>query len=666
MARQYVLDKSWAGHAFLAPPSSLSDSVDNNRRFRTSSSRKFIDTTLGGHWAINPLSQFTENCDISHPSIFSRSEPMGRWYSEILDDNSQLVHIRCGVPQFNSLTNFFGNFYNIHAGSMARTGRAPDVWFNIGKVAGFIGTLPLQPFILAGSMFKFFVGMPRSKYYYLKPAMYSYWLAYSGFVNGMFVNLGLSPHFTNDMQKRYFDPGSIPNKADVGSMNRVLNDGVVMTDGGIDIFRMSTKPQRLANRYRDKMDDALNNLTGDPAKRADEFNRIVFDSVDTQLISLDDPGASMADYERIYSAFLGKYEAKNSSKSEIYPDENNDQGWWEKAGESFQSERHMGADFVTLRVNFTPTNSDSFNNQTTEPSIKTEINAMSSKARMARFNLADGNVAGFMGAAVSAISNVAKGILESAQLEGLVALAGNSFADIQKMYESSSADLNRTSFTIPLRSWAGDDWVRLKNLFIPLGGIMAMSLPRATGMASYDGPPLLEVFNQGHTLIREGMVESLTIERGVGDVGWKQGGHVLGIDVHVTIVDLSTIMSMPINPAFSGLQGAVTAAAEIGGQLQNTVTGGNLPGAASAAIDVASAFSKSTYSEDNKYTDYMATLGGLPLNSMINSTRKWQLNMAKARAQYNQWKSPDRVVSGLMNGMIGDIVKAVSRPTDRP
>jgi len=607
---------------------------------------------MGGHWAINPLSQFTENCDISHPSIFSSAEPMGRWYSEILDDNAQLVHIRCGVPQFNSLTNFFGNFYNVHAGSMARTGRAPDLWFSIGKVAGFIGTLPLQPFILAGSMFKFFVGMPRSKYYYLKPAMYSYWLAYSGFVNGMFVNMGLSPHFTNDAQKRYFDPLTIPGTADIGSMNRVLNDGIVMTDGGIDVFRMSTKAQRLANRYREKMDDALANLTGDPAKRADEFNRILYDGVDNSLMDLDDPGASLADYESAYLAFLGKYNEKDSYNSEKYPDENDDQGWWTKAGNAYTSERHMGADFVTLRVNFTPTNSDSFNNQATEPSIKTEINAMSSKARMARFNLADGNVAGFVGKAVEVVSNVAKGILESAQLEGLVALAGNSFADIQKMYESSSADLNRTTFTIPLRSWAGDDWVRLKNLMIPLGGILAMSLPRATGMASYDGPPLLEVFNQGHTLIREGMVESLTIERGVGDVGWKRGGQVLGIDVHITIVDLSTIMSMPINPAFSGLSGALTAGAEV-------VAG-------SAGVTAATALNKSTYSEDNKWTDWMATLGGLPLNTMINSTRKWQLNMAQSRAAYNQWKSPDRVVSGLMNSLPGDIIKAVSRPTDRP
>lgn len=652
MARKYVLDKSWAGHAFLAPPSSLSDSVDNNRRFRTSSSRKFIDTTMGGHWAINPLSQFTENCDISHPSIFSRAEPMGRWFSEVLDDNAQLVHIRCGVPQFNSLTNFFGNFYNIHAGSMARTGRAPDLWFSIGKVAGFIGTLPLQPFILAGSMFKFFVGMPRSKYYYLKPAMYSYWLAYSGFVNGMFVNMGLSPHFTNDAQKRYFDPLTIPGTADIGSMNRVLNDGIVMTDGGIDVFRMSTKAQRLANRYRERMDDALSNMTGDPAKRADEFSRILYDGVDNSLMDLDDPGASLADYESAYLAFLGQYNEKDSYNSEKYPDENDDKGWWTKAGNAYTSERHMGADFVTLRVNFTPTNSESFNNQTTEPSIKTEINAMSSKARMARFNLADGNVAGFVGKAVEVVSNVAKGILESAQLEGLVALAGNSFADIQKMYESSSADLNRTTFTIPLRSWAGDDWVRLKNLMIPLGGILAMSLPRATGMASYDGPPLLEVFNQGHTLIREGMVESLTIERGVGDVGWKRGGQVLGIDVHITIVDLSTIMSMPINPAFSGLSGALTAGAEL-------VAG-------DAGVTAASALNKSTYSEDNKWTDYLATLGGLPLNTMINSTRKWQLNMAQSRAAYNQWKSPDRVVSGLMNSLPGDIIKAVSRPTDRP
>lgn len=648
MARKYLLDRTWAGHAFLAPASALTDSVNNRRRYHTTSSRKFIDTSMGGHFAMNPFSQFTANCDLKHKSIYSGSDGVGRWWSEVLDDNSQLIHIRAGVPKFNSMANYFGNFYNVYAGAMARTGRAPSVWFEVGQVAGVIGTLPFQPFILAGSMIKFFAGMPRSKYYYLKPTMYPYWYAVSNMVNALFVNMGMSPHFVNDEQKRYFDPLAIPDKADGAQMHRILGR-ITFADGGIDMFAVSTKAQRLANQYREMLDSKLGSLSADPAKRASEFASLMYDGIDQGIAGLKDPGASLAEYEKAYLALSGKYDEK---KPNVPDDDTTEDSWITEMVAQGKAEARMGADFVTFRVNHTGSQSESFSNTSTESSIQSTINAASAKARMARFNLADGNIGGPIGAIVNAASEVLNGVLQAAQVEGFMAVAGGAFADIQKLYESSSADLNRTSFTIPLRAWAADDWVRMKNLFMPLAAILALGLPRATGRASYDGPFLLEVFNQGRTQIREGMIESISIERGVGDVGWAKGGKCLGIDVTVTIVDLSTIMSMPINPGFSNVQGALTLTAE--------ALGGN------AGVTAATLLAKSTYSEDNKYTDYLATLASIPLDVQINATRKWQLNMARSRAEFNQWKSPARVASGLMSGFSGDIIKALSLATDRP
>jgi len=650
MARKYLLDRTWAGHAFLAPPSALSDAVNNRRRYHTTATRKFTDTSMGGHFAMNPLSQFTANCDLKHKSIYSGSDGVGRWWSEVLDDNSQLIHIRAGVPKFNSMTTFFGNFYNVYAGSVARTGRAPSIWFEVGQVAGVIGTLPFQPFILAGSMINFFTGMPRSKYYYLKPTMYLYWYAVSNMVNALFVNMGMSPHYVNDEQKRYFDPLAVPDKADGAQMHRILGN-IVMEDGGIDVFRISTKPQRLANKYREMLDAKLAGLTNDPAKRAEEFAKIMYDGIDAGIQDLKDPGASLKEYEKAYLALSGKYDTKKPST----PDEDTtEESWVSEMVQQGKAEARMGADFVTFRVNHTGTQSESFNNSATESSIQSTINGASAKARMARFNFADGNIGGPVQAIVGAATDIMNGVLQAAQVEGFMAVAGGAFADIQKLYESSSADLNRTSFTIPLRAWAADDWVRMKNIFLPLSAILALGLPRATGRASYDGPFLLEVFNQGRTQIREGMVESISIERGVGDVGWAKGGKCLGIDVTVTIVDLSTIMSMPINPGFSNVQGAFTLA-------EQALRGGNL-----GNNSVVSALAASTYSEDNKYTDYLATLASIPLETQINVTRKWQLNMARSRAEFNQWKSAARVASGLMSGMTGDLIKALSLPTDRP
>lgn len=50
---------------------------------------------------------------------------MGRKYSEAIDDNGQLIHMRFGLPQFNSLMTFFTGFYDSGASILSRTGRSP-------------------------------------------------------------------------------------------------------------------------------------------------------------------------------------------------------------------------------------------------------------------------------------------------------------------------------------------------------------------------------------------------------------------------------------------------------------------------------------------------------------------------------------------------------------
>lgn len=658
MARSTKLDKAWAGRAFLVPASSLSDQLNDRRRYYTTASRKFTDTSLGGHFALNPLPQFTENCDYPHKSVFSASNGMGRWYSETIDDNSQLIHIRCGVPKFNSMTNFFSNFYNVHAGAVARTGRAPDIWFSIGKAVGIIGSLPLQPFILLGSAIKFALNMPRSKFYYLKPTMYPYWFAVNSMVNGIMVNMGLTPNFLTDGAKRFYDPVVQPTQEDVTAYARIYGE-MINSEGGMDIFALSTKAQRLADRYRKLMDEQLDQMTGNPATRDEELRTILLDGVMAGTRKLTDQSYSLSDYEKAYLAASGEW--KDSYQYSSEQDNVDDQSWLSRLWEESVATARMGADFVTFRVNHTGTQSESFSNTTTTPTLQQEINGISSRARMARFNVADGNIAGPIGWMVEKLRGVVAGTFEAFQLEGFMALAGNAFADIQKTYEASSADLGRTTFTVHLRTWAADDWLRLKDLFIPLSGLLALGLPRATGYASYDGPFLLEVFNQGRSQIREGMVESITVERGVGDIGWANGGKCLGIDVTITIVDLSTILSMPINPGFSGVQGVATLAAEsIGGALAGEA-------GANAGVEAVTALSRGTYGEDNKYTDYLAVLASLPFENQISSWRRWRLAMARGRAEYGTWKSPARMASGVFDslGMGGDILKMLSLPTSR-
>lgn len=664
MSRSTLLDKSWVCRAFLVPESSLTDSIDNERRYYSTASRKFTDTTFGGNLAINPLSQFTSNCDFNHKSVFSSSEGVGRYWSEVIEDDAQYVHISAGVPEFNSMTNFFGNFYNVYAGAVARTGRGPDAWYYVGRAAGFVASMPLQPFIMAGSVIKFMFGMPRSKFYYHKRTMYPYWYAVSSMVNGIMASMGMIARFSTTDQKRFYDPVMVPGQSDLSAQNRVFS-GFTNSEGGLDVFALSTRAQRLASRYRTMLDNELSKISGNPDSRYDELRSILLEGALSGTISLSDKPYSLDEFEKNYLSNSGQWDdiyEQNSEKVDL-----SDQSLLDKLASEFSAQRMMGADFVTFRVNHTGSQSESFSNSSVKPTIEQEINSISSKNRMARFNIADGNISEPIGWIANKVKSFAAGIAEEFQLEGFIALAGNAFADIQKTYESSSADLNRATYTIPLRCWAADDWLRVKNLFLPLCALLALGLPRATGRSSYDGPFLLEVYDKGRLLIREGMVESISVTRGVGNVGWTKDKKVLGIDVTMTIVDMSTILSMPINPGFSPVQGVFTGAAELAGAGVDTVvnaTTGVNTNAQSAGVSIATALTRSTYGEDNKYTDYLTTLASLPYEDLISPGRMWALNMAKGRAEYAQWKSPARVMSSAFDTMPGDIIKAISLALD--
>lgn len=653
MARSILLDKNWARHAFLLSERALSDDADMKRRVYTTSSRKFTDTTMGGSFALNPLPQFTDFADIAHKSLYSASAGLGRWYSEVIEDNAQLVHFRMGVPKYNSLTTFLGNFYSVEASSVARTGRGPDVWFRIGQVAGTIAAIPLMPFVLAGGIIRMLLGRTASRYYYLKPTMFPYWTAVGSIMNGIIVNLGVIPRAMSGPQASLFNENANTGSDDIAAMNRIFPD-IYRGDGGIDVFAIANRAQRLADAYNSMVESAMDSVGNNPATRQSDVAALMTNAIEPGIRNLTAPWASLEEYRDVYLAVQGNYdEAKALAQtSEIDERSSSEPGAFRKFIDSMQSnllaEARMGADFMTLRVDFTSSNNESFSNTATESGIQSTMNQMSSSARQARFNLADGNLTEGMGAVVGALASTAKGVLDGFQVSGLIAVAGNAFVDIPKVYDTSSADFNRTSFTIPLRAWCANEWCRIQNLFLPMAAIMAMCLPRSVGRQAWDSPFILEMYNQGHTQIPLGLVESFSVQRGVGDVGWARGGKFLGMDITLSIIDLSSILHMPINPALSETTAALAAGAN-----------------AIAGADITSGLLRSTYDEDNAYTNYLAVLGSLPLEAQINTMRAWRLRMARTRAEINQMTSHARAASMLMSGVTGDVIKAFSLATDR-
>lgn len=664
MSTASLTDDKWIRQSFMLPKWAVTHQ-DEVRRVLTDASYKFTDTTLGGSFAINPPPQFTRWADLKVPSRYAPSLGMGRYYSEALDDNGQYVHMRFGVPQFNSLTNFFFNFYNPKASAIARTGRSTQAFYNIGKALGFVVTLPLQPLVWMGSVVNFLTKKPVSKFYYLKPAMPLYWGAVNVIANQLAVNMGLIPRVMSaDEQHLKGGAEEAPTQSDIEKYHQLL-PGIFRKDGGIDIYAVATRAQRLAHRNRENMRNIVENAEG----------RVAVQSLRDRMLEYNhsslgaDPGSmGFPQYVQEFTSLEG-YTAPPPGEKEVE----------EAIGDGFENmssfadfaiaELEDGAQFVTFRVDDPGPTSESFTSTVGESQLASKINGMSSQARSTRFSFADGNVGSgpiseFIEGAVGAVKGVVSGFLDSVNMSGIMALGGNAFADIPKVWESSEASLPSATYTIELRSPYGNKMSRYMNLMVPLSMILAAALPISTGKQSYTSPFLVEMYAKGRNQIRLGMIESLSITRGTGNVGWTKEGEPLGIDVTFTVVDMSTVMHMPISPQFGAIGAASMAAGgAIGGAIGSVV--GNAEAGEAAGEGIAAAMTKSTFDDDNAFSDYMATLGSLSLADQIYPINKLKLNLTRRMAAWEQWKSPAHHANWTMGTFPGRIVSAISHVSER-
>jgi len=687
-----ILDDSWVKTAFLLPADQImgGNQAAINRIYSTSM-QKATDTTLGGNFVINPLPQFTRYCDLKHniltkpdargkdtllPKVSrtngtnsNSTNGMGRVYSEKFDDNMQVVHFRCGYPQFNSLTSFYANYYSIPAASMARSGRAPGFFYSLGWTLGSVATIGLLPFILAGKAIKFFLRRPASKYYYLKPSMLPYWGAVSSMVNAIAANMGIIPRPIYEGAKPLYEKENGIDQTDVDSYHKLI-PSIYRKNGGIDVFAVAQRGQKLVNHRRQLLDKQLDGITNKKQMREVFKKRLYGEDMGDVYAVVNKIDTSYEAYVDIWknSEMMGKISEEDAKKETVVEKTGRmDDGLWERAKGAFHSERRMASEFISFRVDHTGTQTESFNNSTKEPSIQGQINSISASARETRFSMFDGNIegSGIVNTALSAVKDFALGIGQGIGIQGLAQLAGSAYVDIPKVWDSSSADFNKLTLNIPLRSPYGDPISRLQNIILPLCCLFAMSVPLSTGKQSHTSPFLIEYFAQGRAHSRLAIVDSLTITRGVGDVGWNNTGGFLGADVSLGLLDLSTAVNMPLNPTFEISDRIIQAAGYGVGAGVSWLGGGTANVGGENGVAVASAMLGSTYDDDNNYTDYLSILAGIPLEAEINSLRKWAVRLARQQAAFDDAHSPERGVMWAMSGVTGEIIKAFSLASDR-
>lgn len=646
------LDETWAKSAFLISDSELGDNTDIANRYWSSANAKFTDGRLGCNIGINPRPQFTRYSDIRAGGRKADRRPvtlgnvsgnygMGRYYSEAIDDPSQTIYLRFGVPQFNSLMSFISTAFNADQTSLARTGRAKGIFYNVAKAAGTITTAVAFPAVaatvMAGRLLGWLFSRPTSKFYTMKPTMHVYWSTVNMLVNNIAVNKGLFPKIVqglgeNDANKgkRLGQPYTLDNEQ-LDLLSKLMPD--VFRDGAyFDMYALANRAQRIANRVFHEDYERLNNrtasdytgylkkvMTGDGSHTtyiSNSDGQSTFMAMLNRMLSLenyktDETAARMEQDPRVDPDFKGEGEPKQKDPSAF-----------DSLKEHFDAEFRDGSQFAIFKVDHTGQIQEAFGNTVQESDISNKINGMSSTMKDVRFTFGEGNIIPGMGAVVGAATDVVEGAVDGLTLgfSSLIkGLGGSGYIDIPKHWQSSTATLPRSSYTMQLISPYGNVISQMQNIYIPLAMILAGSLPLSTGSQSYTSPFLCQLYDRGRQQIKLGMIESLSITRGTANLAFNTKGNAMAIDVTFSVVDLSSIMHMP-------------------------VSSGSLFGF-DAGLD-----------EDNILSDYLAVLAGQDLYSQMYAMQRAKLRLAKAMMSLKKVTSPAYWSSTVHESMTGGLI----------
>lgn len=716
-----INDSEWIRQGLLLPEGAIEEDDMYYRTF-TSAYYKFTDTTLGGNFAMNAPPQYCHHGDPILRRYVNIGEGMGHFYSENMDDQAVLLHMRFGTPIFNSLSSFFSNFYSSDDSRLVRTGRGQSIGTLIGKALGWAFSVRFVPYIMTFSALRWFSGTVSTKFYYLKPGMGMYWKYVNDFANTIATNLDMAAQPAdawlklattadlNGTQASASDPGTSGLEAaakaafELGSRERQAYDAMIpevyRSAGltGIDVYAVASRAQAYADAWHNAVNQiAANNqnngngvmsaiynwmthggaeATLSRAKRkeyatTEDFLDAYFKQSDGQLkpvvstsggvngttsedntgptinttggeatvtgpgavasINTDQNGEAVQD-PGILDQLSNKMELAYESVKDYFSSDT-----LERAYATFKAAQHDGTQWVSFRIDGRQSANESFSNSVRASDLESSINSVSERARSMRFKFADGNFADIpgVGAIIDTMKDVVTGVADSLHISGMGVLAGNAFVDIPKHYDTSNATFNQMSITIPLRAWCADNVVRFQNEILPLVMLLTGVLPRATGPASYGQPFIGEFYCQGRCSIPLGMITAIDITRGTSNIPWTKNGEYLGVDVRLTITDLSSVMSMPMNEAF-GLR----------------------------SFDPTT-WSRMLFPQDSSYGSYTSVLSSLNLQTQIYMLSRFKRNWNKNLNAFDKFFSYSNVVNTVFSGnMMGSLLSALSR-TDR-
>lgn len=696
MAQNRKEDLSWVRGMFGLIPRNLADRHISTKQ-PTITDFKFGDTTLGGNAAINSVYQFTRFADIKssglladknlRPKGFDKntiaeseqnqgSYCMGRVYSEVIDDNAQYLHLRFGVPKYTGTITFFSNMYDIHAAKLAKQGDYSSWLRTVGKAVGLTAmfvVIPMHvffPLIITSQVLKVVLDKKPSKYYYLKPTPNLYWQAVQSILDTQLLHHRLVPMWDVVGGNRYVDINDKNNKLHKSFYDGVYKDlpDIWKSGGKFDVYRMANRYHILANYQQSTLEQiyAQSSEKDFNAKilsyiQEVKRNKYMQDAVGPDQLNLealarryeantfyqgDDEavGVTADTWAKLEAQFKSEHGAtgeqitqeqsqyaqatadKEKAADKKDPKEMTFGDFWKgffsDVLEQGQSELYDASQFISFKVDAKESISDSLSNATREPEISQSLNGISAKARTLDFSMSGGK-SGFdiIDDVLAGTKELLSGAAEAVSLTGIASFFGGAVVDIPDVWDSSEANIGTVSYTIPLRTPYGNDMSIFQDIIVPLSMILAAAMPLATGRQTHTSPFICEAYSRGRQVTRLGIIDSVSITRGVGNMGWRTDGRMLGCDVTISIKDLSRVLTMPV--------------------LKDP----------------------SIFDDDNKYTDYMATLGAAGLQEMIYGTSKMAMNLNKWKQSWKSWAMAGRITNSAMSTFLGRAASAFTSGT---
>lgn len=323
-----------------------------------------------------------------------------------------------------------------------------------------------------------------------------------------------------------------------------------------------------------------------------------------------------------------------------------------------KAELEEGSAFVSFRVDDTGPVSETFSNSYRASELAEKINSTAASARSTYFNLAGGNIgdgaiAKVIESVVGGLKSLAEGVVTGIGLEGLLIAGGGGMVTMPKYWESSEVSLPKASYSFTLTSRYANRRSALQDIYMPLACILAGAMSQAVGKHSYSAPFYCEFYDRGRMQSRFAAIDSLTITRGDGTVGFTPEGLLMSCTVSFTLVAMEEHVSMPLSEKFS-LTDSLSSLLGIG------LLGGDAAKGTVGAL--ATQLARGLFDDDNQLLDWLAVLTGMSLNEQYYIGAKLRRRIRQRQLDINAAFSTPSMASYLSETGVGSFLSALVFP----